>query len=496
MKRITQSEFAVSSEVDRPLRRAMLNNVRLRKPSSPRYGAPRGLPDPPRTARWISQRRILSKLLLSILGAWCVRTSDAVTLETVFQTTLEKNPAIQEAKSNLEQAAGQRLVLRSVIWPIVTMAVPAGVQGGHRAGESGIKGFALARGFFTQTLFNAAVPPTLRRGDVDVLIAQQQLNVAVVEQLHQARLAFYAALYNRSLQSIREEQRQRLEENVATQKSRYEAGLTDRSALTSATVQARELDSQIESAQRAYDEARLQLAEVMGRDLGPKATLPEPEGDLKIAPVILDLDSETAAALERRADLKLARLLVRAANEDQLIIEAGYYPAAVGNVTGDYIPVTGIHRAGSTSKTQDFISSEIVERAGYTWHVIDNGKVGGAVLTARATREVNELTCRKLEASVRRELLSIGNNLNAIESRERSLAAAETAAQESARVVQQNVAQGLVSQLEYRLTQNALLNTRSGLLDAIYQHNLAIAEWDRAAGRYFQFSEDTAPNVH
>ncbi len=128
MKRITQSEFAVSSEVDRPLRRAMLNNVRLRKPSSPRYGAPRGLPDPPRTARWISQRRILSKLLLSILGAWCVRTSDAVTLETVFQTTLEKNPAIQEAKSNLEQAAGQRLVLRSVIWPIVTMAVPAGVQ--------------------------------------------------------------------------------------------------------------------------------------------------------------------------------------------------------------------------------------------------------------------------------------------------------------------------------------------------------------------------------
>ncbi len=97
---------------------------------------------------------------------------------------------------------------------------------------------------------------------------------------------------------------------------------------------------------------------------------------------------------------------------------------------------------------------------------------------------------------MRRELLSIGNNLNAIESRERSLAAAETAAQESARVVQQNVAQGLVSQLEYRLTQNALLNTRSGLLDAIYQHNLAIAEWDRATGRYFQFSEDTAQNVH
>jgi hypothetical protein len=35
------------------------------------------------------------------------------------------------------------------------------------------------------------------------------------------------------------------------------------------------------------------------------------------------------------------------------------------------------------------------------------------------------------------------------------------------------------------------LETKSGLLEAIYQHNLAVAEWDRATGRYFQFSEDT-----
>src|SRR5438874_4789294 len=48
------------------------------------------------------------------------------------------------------------------------------------------------------------------------------------------------------------------------------------------------------------------------------------------------------------------------------------------------------------------------------------------------------------------------------------------------------------SPLEYRVTENALLTTRSGLLDAVYQHNLAVAEWDRATGRYFQFSDDTA----
>jgi outer membrane protein TolC len=437
--------------------------------------------------------RALSTLLVI---AWCLSIlpgAPGITLENVLQTTLDKNPTIQEAKLNLEQASGQRLVLRSIMWPSVRARAPAGVQGGHRAGESGTKVFGFAHGSFTQALFNAAVPPSVRRGDIDLLIAQQQLNVTVVEQLHAARLAFYAALYNRRLESIREEQRQRLNENVATQKNRYEAGLVDHGAFVSATVQARELESQIESARRAYAEAQLKLAEAIGSD--PTTALPDPDGALQFAPMNVDLDSETAAALERRADLKLARLLVRAANEDQRIIEAGYYPAVDARISGTYIPISGIHREGSTRRTED-ISSEIREGAEYTWRVIDNGKVGGAALRARAARELNELTCRKLEINVGRELSRIRNNLQSIEVRERSLAAASAAAEESARGVQQNLASGLASQLEYRITQNGFLETRSGLLDAIYQHNLTVAEWDRATGRYFQFSDDTAQNLH
>jgi len=426
-----------------------------------------------------------------ILITWFVYPAGAVTLETVLQTSLERNPDIQEAKSGLEQAAGKRLVFRSVAWPDAELGVPAGVQMGHRAGESGVKGFAVVRGALTQTLFNASLPASLRRGDVEVLIAQQQLNVAVVEQLHTARLAFYAALYNRSLESIRREQQRRLGENAATQKTRYEAGLADKSALSSATVQASELDTQIESAHRAYRGAQLQLALAMGIDLA-KAPLPEPEGELQSTPMSVDVDSETAAALQRRADLKLARLFVRAANEDQRIIEADYYPAVIGSLPGEYVPVTGIHREGSTSKTQDFIGSEIREKATYTWRVVDNGKVGGAVLRARSAREINELTCRKLETNVPRELWRIANDLKTTEVREKSLASATTAAEESARAVQENLASGLASPLEYRVTQNFLLETKSGLLEAIYQHNLAMAEWDRATGRYFQFSNDTA----
>jgi outer membrane protein TolC len=424
-----------------------------------------------------------------LLTAWCVQTGHAITLEGVLQTALDKNPAILQAKANVEQAAGRRLVFRSIVWPSARLNAPAGVQGGRRAGES-TKGFAFAQGSFVQPIFNAAIPSSLRRGDVDLLIAQQQLNVAVTEQLHAARLAFYSALYNRALQTLREEQRQRLDENVASQQQRYEAGLTDRSAFTSATLEARELDSQVESARRDYKQARLNLALAMGED--PSQTLPEPEGDLEFSSRTVNLESETKTALERRPDLQLARELVRAANEDERIIEAGYYPVVAASVSGHYLPITGIHREGSTSRTNDFISSEVREGANYTWRVIDNGAVTGAVRKARAVREINEVALQKLETNVGRELLRIHNDLRAIEARHKSLASAETAAQESTQTVEQNLAGGLASQLEYRLTQNGYLETRSGLLSAAYFYNVALAEWDRATGRYFQFSDPSA----
>src|SRR5438132_7073013 len=191
-------------------------------------------------------------LFAAVFTACFASPADAIPLENVLQTTLERNPDLQAAKSGLEQAAGKRLVFRSVALPDAELGVPAGVQAGHRAGESGVKGFAVGRGVLTQTLFNAGLPASLRRGDVEVLIAQQQLNVAVVDQLHAARLAFYCALYNQSLESIRREQQRGLRENAATQRTRFEAGLADKSALTSATVQASELQTHSEVGSANY----------------------------------------------------------------------------------------------------------------------------------------------------------------------------------------------------------------------------------------------------
>lgn len=439
------------------------------------------------------------KTQIASIIACCVpifARAQPLTLSAVLNATLEKNPEIQQAKANLEHAAGRRLVFRSIVWPDATVQVPLGVQGGDRGGQNTTQPFGLIQGAITQSLFDAAIPPSLRRGDVELLIAQQQLNVAVVEQLHAARLAFYSALYNRDLLSLSAKQQKRLDENVASQKNRYEAGLSDRGAFTSASVEARELDSEIESDRHAYADARLKLAEKMALSPGSMENLPEPQGELQFAVVDPDVDSETAAALKRRTDLKLARLMVQAANEEQRIIEAGYYPKVTGTLSGFYTASSGIHREGSTSRTLDFLSSQLQETAAYTWQVIDNGRVAGAALKKAKAREINEITCQKLEGSIRREVIRINNDLAAIEQRHKSLASAADAAEQDTVTVRQNLGGGIASELEYRLAEGSFFKTRSGLLDAAYQHNVALAEWDRATGRYFQFSEDTGRNVH
>ena len=166
-------------------------------------------------------------------------------------------------------------------------------------------------------------------------------------------------------------------------------------------------------------------------------------------------------------------------------------------MAGDYIPVSGIRRggSGSPSRSDDFISSEIRAGAAYNWRVIDNGKVGGAVLRQREAREINEVLLAKLEANVRRDLARIESNLRAIKAQHESLAKAADVAQQNVVALRENILQGVASQLEYREGENDLLSAQDRLLEATFKQNLARAEWDLATGRYFQFSDDKAANM-
>jgi outer membrane protein TolC len=211
-----------------------------------------------------------------------------------------------------------------------------------------------------------------------------------------------------------------------------------------------------------------------------------------------DVDATTAAALRDRPDLQLARLLVRSASEDQRIIEANFYPAVSAALSGDYIPFSDIRRgaAGSGRRSDDIVSSELRVGAAYTWRVVDNGKVLGAVRRQRAIKEMNELVLEKLEAAVPRELTRIQNDLRSVAARHEALSRATVLAEKTVSDVYNNLSEGLSSQLEYRSAENAFLQSKAGLLEVAFDQQMLLADFDHVTGRYFQFSDDTKAKLH
>jgi len=259
-----------------------------------------------------------------------------------------------------------------------------------------------------------------------------------------------------------------------------------------------ELGSPIETARRAYEGALLQLRQAMGDELGAEARLPLPEGKLDYAAVKVDFAEASANAIKHRPDLELARLVVRAAAEDQRILAAAYYPEIHFTVSGEYIPVSGVRRTqseGSPRRSDDIISSEIRSGGAYTWRVIDNGKVGGAVARQGAVRETNELLLRKMERDLPRDLSRIENDLESLVTKQNALAVAERLAEENATTLEQNVKAGVASQLEFRLAQKDLLDVKTGLLSVAYKQHIDLAEWDRTTGKYLRFLDETTRSV-
>ena len=61
------------------------------------------------------KRRLLLLLALVVVGSPELR---GLTLDEALARALEKNPRIQQAKTAVEQAAGQRLVFRSIALPV------------------------------------------------------------------------------------------------------------------------------------------------------------------------------------------------------------------------------------------------------------------------------------------------------------------------------------------------------------------------------------------
>jgi len=365
-----------------------------------------------------------------------VRTYD-LTLDDCLASTFRQYPEIQRLRVDVERATGTRIVFRSRALPQLATQMAIGLRGGDLYNSAQVRTnpktgrvttnnaaalyptvFATLLPVGSQPLIDVAIPPALRRGRLEVVIAQQNLNREVTDRLHEARTTFLQALHLRDLIALYEDIDQRLQANVQSEQQRLDLGTGSEAALTSAKIQELNLQLALSNLRGDYFTVLTRITELCGLNLSEDTKgsrqlwLPRPVGELQYVPAKVDLPRESAYALGNRADLKLLRALVDATAAERQIVQAGYFPFVALTGSAVYVPQGYL----LTKQTyivpgQEIQSTEARYGVSMSWQVIDNGQVTGASRRIEAIRQIYEVSLHKLEQNVPRELAAVEGSL-------------------------------------------------------------------------------------
>jgi outer membrane protein TolC len=444
-----------------------------------------------------------------------------LTMEDCLASTLTQNPEIQQLRKDVERAAGTRLVYRSRVLPQLAAQVSVGGRGGDLYNPPDIKTitnntgnvlitnsatvfypqlYGLVTAQFSQPLFDAGIPPALRRGRLEVILAQQNLNRAVTDRLLEARVIFLQALYLRDLVAVHEELDRHLQANVQSEQQRLDVGAGSEAALKSAKIQQLNLALDLANLRNSYFSTVIRIAGVCGRDPaqgtnGPRRlSLPKPVGALRYEPAKVDVAQESAYALQHRADLKLLHALVDATAADKQTVQGAYFPSVSLVASGLLIPQSLlVSKQTDIVPGQDTRMSEAEAGVALSWRVIDNGQVIGASRQLAATQQAYEIMLHKLEQNISRELATVAGALQSADERRDAFLKSAESAEENLRLIEAQVTLGEATQFDFLKAQSNLLSVRAGIADATYTHEAARAELDHATGRYLQYITADAP---
>jgi outer membrane protein TolC len=455
-----------------------------------------------RLARWL--------LPILVFGPQVARPEN-LTLADCLRETIEHNPLIIQKRLALEGASGTRLIFRSRELPTFTVGGLAGEQGKQTTGmvrvavEVNSKPqsvvvrsprpstlFLIGSEAFNQPLFDASIPASLRRGNIEVAVARSNFLVTAVGQLSVARVQFYGAFYQQENGAVLRGIQETIAANARGIGQLVQAGLAGRQQELAAEIQQSNFNPQVLANTGALHGDLTTLLETMGRPLGAAAA---PEISITLVGPWDDanLDFQTAAiareARARRPDLQVLRDLVRATTEDANIQRGGYYPLIKAYVTGELLPesfVQGQH-ANTVRPEDNTQQTQVSPGVRYDWNVIDTGIVRGGVHRVESQRDALAIALHQMEADIPGQLEQVrAQAVSAI--RERDLFQSNVAtATDTFNMIAAGVAQGTNNQLEFLDAQNGVLATRAGLLAAELKISSAHAEFDRVTGGYLRF---------
>jgi outer membrane protein TolC len=415
-------------------------------------------------------------------------TNFPITLREGFQKVLAHDPVLLRLRKDVERAAGTRIEFHSRDLAQLNVQPTVGLQGGNLYRPNGnIRPFALITAQFSQPLLNAALVPNWKRGNLEVLAAEQNLNSAIANRLHGFRVDYIRVQRLQQLISLYEELDRRLQANVDAEQQRRNAGTTGPRPLLQARVQLLAERAELNDFRREDFEVRSQMAEMMGE---PVSVLPLPSEPLSPESLTVHPEADAELALQQRADLKFLRALIRIAEEDKRIAEADYFPYISAIASTVYIPGRQpVFRATPIIEGQQPLGTDIRGGANLTWQIIDNGRVTGAKRRIEGLRGEYLVILHQLEQNIPRELERVSLSLENADAKLASLEKSTGEAEAGLQLIETRITLGEATQLDFSDAQRNLIAVRHGVVDALFSQALVRADFDRATGRYLEFAE-------
>ncbi|MBA2564584.1 MAG: TolC family protein [Gemmatimonadetes bacterium] len=439
-----------------------------------------------------SLRPLLAAALLSsatgTLPALAQQDSAAampLSLREAEDLALERNERVLIAREEIERTAGQIREVRARTLPSldVTYRYARNIQrpvlffgegGDIRQISIGSDNDNQVSLELTQTLFSRSVNAATRAARLAQDVSRFNLEETGETLTLDVRRAYYLALLNGALIGVQEQALEQAERRLRQVEQFLDVGTAAEFDRLTAQVEADNIRPLLIEARNDYTLALNELKRLVGVPLDQDVTLTD---SLAYEPVDLTLQQARERALVERDDLRSQRAGVQLQQQAVAVEQAQSFPEFSFTFdmsrrasSDQFVPSTSEFSQTSTAGLEIRVP------------VFDGRAAEGRVRQARAQLSSQELRLSALEQDVELQVQQALLNASAGAERIEATQATVGRAARALEIAETRFRSGLSTQLELNDAELALTQARTTLARALFDHNVARAEFLRAVG--------------
>ncbi len=295
------------------------------------------------------------------------------------------------------------------------------------------------------------------------------------EVILNVRSSFYTVLLTEEVVEVFKASLEQAEAHYENIKQKYEKGAAAEFDLLRAEVQVAEIEPSLIEAQNNLILSKDQLKNAIGLDLEKKLEL---QGSLEYKPLSeVEIANESANALNRRPELTQLKLQRRMAELNIDIQKGQRLPSLFLNGNYQFQGESDDLRFGNRERSSSFAASIDLQ-----FNIFDGFRTSARIQEARAEFNRIQHHMERVKQAVRIEVQQAESRINEarqrIQAQQKSVRQAEKAYQ----IAEVRYNNGVGTQLELFDARVSLNRIKTNYLQAVYDYNIALFEWQKAVG--------------